>query len=272
VRTLLGRLKLHTVCQSAHCPNICECFAQGTATFMILGDACTRHCRFCAVGSGVPGPPDPDEPAHVAEATATLGLRHVVVTSVTRDDLPDGGSAQFVAVIEAVRRETDAVIEVLTPDFQGVSDDLCRVIDARPDVFNHNVETVPRLYPDVRPEADYHQSLEVLRLAHERDPSVVTKSGLMVGLGERPDEVHEVLVDLRRAGCAALTMGQYLRPSPAHFAVDRFVTPEEFEAYKQEAEALGFAAVAAGPFVRSSYRAEALFNGLESSKEVLEQP
>ena len=272
VRHLLGRLKLHTVCQSAHCPNLCECFAAGTATFMILGDTCTRHCRFCAVGSGPTGPPDPDEPAHVAEGTAELGLRHVVVTSVTRDDLPDGGSGQFAAVIAALREATDAVIEVLTPDFQGCCDALYRVIDARPDVFNHNVETVPRLYPRVRPEADYARSLEVLRRAHDRDGSIVTKSGLMVGLGEQPDEVRAVLADLRRAGCAALTIGQYLRPSPAHVAVERFVTPDEFDTYRDEAEAMGFAAVASGPFVRSSYHAEALFDSLEPTKEAVKQP
>ena len=272
VRELLSRLELHTVCESAQCPNACECFAQGTATFMILGDTCTRNCRFCAVGSGVPGPPDPDEPAHVAEAVAALGLRHVVVTSVTRDDLPDGGSGQFAAVIAALREATDAVIEVLTPDFQGCCDSLYRVLDARPDVFNHNVETVPRLYPVVRPEADYGRSLEVLRRAHERDGGIVTKSGLMVGLGERPAEVRAVIAALRRAGCAALTVGQYLRPSAAHVAIERFVTPDEFEAYKAEAEAMGFAAVAAGPFVRSSYHAESLFDSLEPSKEVVKHP
>jgi len=258
VRELLGRLRLHTVCQSAHCPNLCECFARGTATFLILGDVCTRHCRFCAVGSGTVAPPDPEEPAHVAEAVASLGLGHVVVTSVTRDDLPDGGSGQFAATIAAVREVSGATIEVLTPDFQGCWDDLYRVLDAGPDVFNHNVETVPRLYASVRPEADYGRSLAVLRRAHLREGDAMTKSGLMVGLGERPDEVLAVMADLREARCEALTVGQYLRPSPEHLPIASFVTPEQFNTYREQAEEMGFEAVAAGPFVRSSYHAEAL--------------
>jgi lipoic acid synthetase len=266
VRKLLDRLHLHTVCQSAHCPNLFECFARGTATFLILGDVCTRHCGFCAVGSGSPEPPEPDEPAHVAEAVASLGLAHVVVTSVTRDDLADGGSAQFAATIAAVRAVSDATIEVLTPDFQGCWGDLRRVVDAGPDVFNHNVETVPRLYPLVRPEADYRRSLEVLRRAGERAPGLLTKSGLMVGLGERHDEVIAVMRDLRAAGCGALTVGQYLSPSSGHVPVARFVTPEEFDTYKTEAEAMGFAAVAAAPFVRSSYQAGELVAGLSCAR------
>ena len=266
VRELLGRLSLHTVCQSAHCPNLPECFAGGIATFMILGGVCTRHCGFCAVPAGEVGPPDPDEPAHVAEATAALGLRHVVVTSVTRDDLPDGGSGQFAATIDAVRAAGGAVVEVLTPDFKGCCDDVHRVIDARPDVFNHNVETVPRLYTLARPEADYRRSLDVLRLAHERDPAVVVKSGIMVGLGETHGEALAVMRDLRAAGCEALTVGQYLSPSREHVPVDRFVRPEEFDAYKTEAEEMGFAAVASGPFVRSSYQAEALLDGLTCAR------
>ncbi|MFW6108241.1 MAG: lipoyl synthase [bacterium] len=266
VRELLRRLRLHTVCESAHCPNLFECFARGTATFMILGDTCTRHCRFCAVASGEPAPPDPEEPGHVAEAVAELGLSHVVVTSVTRDDLPDGGSGQFAATIGAVREASEATVEVLTPDFQGRWGDLDRVLEAGPDVFNHNVETVPRLYPEVRPEADYDRSLAVLRRAGERAGGLLTKSGLMVGLGERPEEVLGVLRDLRGAGCGALTMGQYLSPSAEHAPVGEFVTPEQFDTYKAEAEAMGFSAVAAAPFVRSSYQAGALYAGLTCAR------
>jgi len=262
VRDVLRALRLNTVCQSAHCPNQCECFAEGTATFMILGSVCTRACRFCAVGSGVPAAVEPDEPRRVARAAAALGLRHVVVTSVTRDDLPDGGSAHFAATIEALRDACDATVEVLTPDFQGRESDIRRVIAARPDVFNHNVETVPRLYPVVRPQAVYRRSLDLLRLVASEGGGMAAKSGLMLGLGETRDEVLAVLRDLRDAGCRALTLGQYLRPSPAHLAVERFVPPEEFDTYRQEAQALGFEGVAAGPFVRSSYHAEAMARGL----------
>ena len=260
VRRILARLGLHTVCQSAHCPNLCECFARGTATFMILGDVCTRDCRFCAVAHGKPTPPDPEEPGRVAQATAELGLRHVVVTSVTRDDLPDGGASHFAATIAAIREACEATVEVLTPDFQGSREALEVVFAGRPDVFNHNVETIPRLYPLVRPEADFERSLHVLRLASEA--GLVTKSGLMVGLGEGEDEVFEVLARLREAGCQMVTIGQYLRPSAAHVPVARFVCPEEFTRYSQEAKALGFAAVASGPFVRSSYHAAETFQAL----------
>jgi lipoic acid synthetase len=262
VRELLARLELHTVCQSAHCPNACECFARGTATFLILGEACTRDCRFCAVEHGAPGPPDRGEPRRVAEAARRLGLRHMVVTSVTRDDLPDGGSGQFAATIAAIRVASDATIEVLTPDFQGRWECLDRVVEAGPDVFNHNVETVPRLYPRVRPQARYARSLELLRRVAERDGGILTKSGLMVGLGECYDEVIGVMGDLREVGCEALTLGQYLQPSREHLPVEEFITPETFGAYRKEAEAMGFLAVAAGPFVRSSYQAEALLAGL----------
>lgn len=262
VRELLRDLRLNTVCQSAHCPNQCECFASGTATFMILGETCTRACRFCAVEGGETLVPDPDEPRRVAQAAARLGLRHVVVTSVTRDDLPDGGSGQFAATIAAIRAVCQATVEVLTPDFLGREDCTLRVLEARPDVYNHNVETVPRLYPLVRPQAAYERSLDLLGLVAERGRGSLPKSGLMVGLGESHDEVVDVMRDLRRLGCEALTVGQYLRPSPAHLAVERFVPPEEFETYTEEAKALGFAAVAAGPFVRSSYHADALLEGL----------
>jgi lipoic acid synthetase len=264
VRALLEELDLETVCSSAHCPNLPECFARGTATFLILGDACTRSCRFCAVPTGPSGPPRDEEPEAVAEAAARMRLRHVVVTSVTRDDLPDGGAGHFARTIAAVRRRLPkAVVEVLVPDFRGSLGAVRTVCDAGPDVFNHNVETVPRLYPAVRPEADYRQSLQVLAAAHrfggDRDRPRRTKSGLMVGLGETHEEVRSVLVDLREAGCDILTVGQYLAPSKQHVPVERFVEPEAFEALEAEARGLGFAAVAAGPFVRSSYRAEEVF-------------
>ena len=264
VRGLLAELELDTVCSRAHCPNLPECFARGTATFLILGTSCTRSCRFCAVGTAPPGPLRPEEPEAVAEACAALGLRHVVVTSVTRDDLPDGGAAHFAETIRAVRaRLPRAVIEVLTPDFQGEAAAIETVLDARPDIFNHNVETVPRLYPAVRPQADYRRSLAVLGLAKrrvaDRPGRLYTKSGLMVGLGEQPAEVSAALRDLRDVGCDILTIGQYLAPSAAHHPVARFVEPAEFAAWEAEARSLGFAAVAAGPFVRSSYQAEEVF-------------
>jgi len=264
VRRLLAELDLETVCSGAHCPNLPECFARGTATFMILGRSCTRSCRFCAVPSGPPGPPRPDEPEAVAEAAVRLGLRHVVVTSVTRDDLSDGGADHFARTVRAIRRRLpETRVEVLVPDFQGRAADIETVCRAGPDVVNHNVETVPRLYPSVRPEADYRRSLAVLaearRLADACGRPCRTKSGLMVGLGETPDEVRRVLADLRRVGCGIVTIGQYLAPSKRHVPVARFVEPGEFEAWEAEARAMGFAAVAAGPFVRSSYRAERVF-------------
>ncbi|HBT46774.1 MAG TPA: lipoyl synthase [Peptococcaceae bacterium] len=255
-RKLLEELQLNTVCQSALCPNLGECFSRRTATFMILGKTCTRNCRFCAVEGGRPEPVDPDEPRRVALAAARLGLKHVVVTSVTRDDLPDGGAAQFAATIHALReRLPGAIIEVLTPDFQGERASLARVVEARPHIFNHNVETVPRLYPQVRPAADYRRSLEVLRTVKELAPDVYTKSGMMVGLGETREEVEEVMADLREVGCDILTIGQYLRPSPRHLSVEEFVPPETFEYYGEAARKMGFLYVASAPFVRSSYNA-----------------
>ena len=266
VRDLLAELGLDTVCSSAHCPNLPECFARGTATFLILGTSCTRTCRFCAIPNDAPGPLRDEEPEAVAEACERLGLRHVVITSVTRDDLPDGGAAHFAKTVRAVRRRmTKTVIEVLTPDFLGRQSSVDIVLDAGPDIFNHNVETVPRLYPHVRPEADYRRSLDVLACAKRRAEgdaaSLYTKSGLMVGLGETTDEVRTVLRDLRAVACDIVTIGQYLAPSSAHLPVARFVEPAEFEALEAEARALGFAAVAAGPFVRSSYQAESVFGG-----------
>ena len=257
VRRALGNLKLHTVCQEAACPNLRECFGRGTATFLILGDTCTRDCTFCAISRGHACAPDPDEPAHVAEAVRSLGLTHVVVTSVTRDDLPDGGAAHFAATIRAVRAASpDTTIEVLIPDFQGDADALAAVLDARPDVLNHNVETVPRLYPEVRPSARYARSLELLRRAADSPAGAVVKSGLMVGLGETYAEMAAAFRDLRDAGVASLTVGQYLAPSKAHHPVVAYIPPAVFDAYREEALALGFLHVASGPFVRSSYRAE----------------
>jgi len=255
VRAVLEELRLATVCSSARCPNIGECFACGTAAFMIMGDTCMRRCNFCAVKHGAPAPLDADEPARVAEAASRMRLSYVVVTSVTRDDLPDGGALHFRRTVEAIRRRTNASVEVLTPDFRGVMDSVETVASAWPAVYNHNVETVPRLYAAIRPQADYARSVRVLEYVASRHPSVRTKSGLMVGLGESRDEVLGVMHDLRRAGCRMLTIGQYLQPSRRQAPVERFVTPEEFDNYRREGEAMGFAATAAGPFVRSSYRA-----------------
>ena len=273
MRRLLADLKLETVCSGANCPNMSECFGRGTATFMILGNTCTRSCRFCAVPTGKPAMPRDDEPAAVAEASERLGLKHVVITSVTRDDLPDGGAGHFAETIRAVQaRLRQTTIEVLTPDFQGDESAIDTVLAARPDVFNHNIETVPRLYSHVRPQARYKRSLDVLAYAkrvergrpqgagkHRDHGAGLTKSGLMVGLGETNDEIREVMRDLRKAGCNILTIGQYLAPSSDHAPIARFVEPSEFDAMRTDALAMGFTAVAAGPFVRSSYRAEEIF-------------
>ena len=266
VEGLLGELRLNTVCQSAKCPNRGECFATGTATFLIMGDACTRGCRFCAVETRRPAPLDPDEPRRVAEAAERLGLRHVVITTVTRDDVPDGGAAHFVAVIGAVRAAVpEAAVEVLTSDFGGRMESVDTVAAARPDVFNHNLETVPRLYAEVRPGADYRRSLEVLERVRETQPDLPTKSGLMLGLGETADEVVEVMSDLRTHGVAMLTLGQYLRPSAAHLPVAEFVEPTVFADLARTAYKLGFSAVASAPFVRSSYHAGELANEQHST-------
>ena len=256
VERLLSDLGLHTVCQEALCPNLPECFGQGTATFMILGDTCTRNCHFCAVKKGRPQPPDPEEPEQVAEAAFRLRLRYVVVTSVTRDDLPDGGAGSFAATVRAVRRRLPgARVEVLIPDFRGSLAALETVLDAGPDVVNHNVETVPRLYPVIRPQADYRRSLGVLAWVKGRSPQTATKSGLMLGLGERTAEVLQVLYDLREARCDLLTLGQYLQPTERQSPMARYISPEEFAEYRAKAEAMGFRGVAAGPLVRSSYQA-----------------
>jgi lipoic acid synthetase len=256
VAAILDELRLNTVCAGAKCPNRGECHAAGTATFMVLGTACTRDCRFCAVEPTRPQPPDEGEPVRVAEAACRMGLRHVVVTMVTRDDLADGGAAHVVAAIEALRLRLPSVrVEVLVSDFGGSEASVDLVAGARPDVFNHNVETVPRLYSQVRPQAHYVRSLRVLARAREMCPGMPTKSGLMVGLGERPEEVEGVLTDLRATGVDIVTIGQYLRPSAAHLPVAEFVAPERFAHYEGVARALGFAGVASAPFVRSSYHA-----------------
>jgi lipoic acid synthetase len=264
-RRLLQETHLHTVCQEACCPNLGECFSRGTATFLILGDRCTRNCRFCAVGHGPADPPDPEEPLQVANAVDRMTLRYAVVTSVTRDDLTDGGASVFAETIRRIReRRPETRVEVLIPDFRGDLQSLKTVLDARPDVLNHNVETVPRLYPSVRPGAVYERSIALLRSSHRMDPSVPTKSGLMLGLGEKPDEVQRVLSDLLEAGCRVLTLGQYLQPSAEHLPVERFVPPEEFEAWRKKALDMGFRGVASGPFVRSSYHAREVFESLFS--------
>jgi lipoic acid synthetase len=258
VKGLLRTLGLHTVCEEAHCPNIGECFAQRTATFLILGDVCTRGCRFCAVTKGQPLALDREEPERVARAVARLGLRHAVITSVTRDDLPDGGASIFAEVIRKIHTYLPGCsVEVLIPDFQGSLEALRLVLDARPEVLNHNIETVPRLYPQVRPGAIYARSLELLRWAKDLAPDMRTKSGLMVGLGEDGDEVLATLRDLRAIGCDLLTIGQYLQPSAWHLPVARFYRPEEFAALRDAALRLGFAHVESGPLVRSSYHAHA---------------
>jgi len=255
-QNLLRQLRLETVCENARCPNRPECYSRRTATFMILGNVCTRPCGFCSVPRGAPEPLEADEPDRLAEAAARLGLRHVVITSVTRDDLPDGGAEHFYHCILAVRRRTGAIVEVLTPDFLGDWRAVDRVLDARPEVYNHNMETVPRLYRRVRGRADYRRSLQLLAHVKARSPATTTKSGLMLGLGETREELLEVLADLRRARCDMLTLGQYLAPTLKHIPVARYVPPTEFEELKELALRLGFAKVASGPFVRSSYHAE----------------
>jgi len=262
VREILSRLRLTTVCESAKCPNLGECFGSQTATFMILGDTCTRNCVFCGVNHGLPKSVESDEPQRIAEAVKLLSLRHVVVTSVTRDDLDDGGASHFAAVVKAVREETSATVEILTPDFGGRRESILTVAKAQPDIFNHNVETVPRLYPRVRPQADYRRSLDLLRTVKEGDSLILTKSGLMVGLGETFDEVVDLLRDLRGVGCEIITIGQYLRPTADSLEIARFVTPQEFEQLEKKALELGFRAAKCGPFVRSSYQAAEVLQNL----------
>jgi len=263
VRHLLQEGHLHTVCQEALCPNLGECFSHGTATFLILGNQCTRRCRFCAVSHGPVEPPDPEEPGRVAEAVKGMGLAYVVITSVTRDDLPDGGAGHFAKTVKEIRRVArGAGVEVLIPDFRGDPEALGIVLEARPDVVNHNVETVPSLYSSVRPQAVYERSLEVLGRVSRLDPAIRTKSGLMLGLGESDEEILSTLRDLLKAGCRILTLGQYLQPSKAHLPVARFVSPEEFNGWRERALRMGFSQVASGPFVRSSYHAGEMFQSV----------
>lgn len=268
-RDLMRRLNLATVCEEAACPNIGECWTKKHATVMILGDTCTRACAFCNVKTGMPRAVDKLEPQHVADAAAELGLEHIVVTSVDRDDLPDGGASQFVKVIEALRRTTPkTTIEILTPDFRNKADTAVEsIVAARPDVYNHNLETVPRLYPTIRPGARYYASLRLLESVKRLDPSIFTKSGLMTGLGEQRLEVHQVMDDMRSAGVDFLTMGQYLQPTPRHARVEEFVTPQVFAAYAAIARAKGFLLVAASPLTRSSYHAGDDFAKLRAARE-----
>ena len=254
VRNIIHEKKLRTVCSRAACPNQTECWNAGTATFMILGNVCTRGCGFCNVPKGRPSCLEDDEPARVAEAVTALHLAYVVITSVTRDDLPDGGAAVFAETIRAVRAVEPAIrIEVLIPDFRGSEASLTTVLDARPDILNHNLETVPSLYPKVRPQAEYHRSLELLRRAYSR--SHVTKSGLMLGLGEGIDDIFAVMEDLRTVGCSILTLGQYLRPGKTHLPVRKYYHPDDFDSLRKQALVMGFEQVVAGPRVRSSYHA-----------------
>ncbi len=261
VRSLISNGHLHTVCQEAKCPNQFECFSKRTATFMIMGSRCTRNCRFCNVEHGPLDLPDPKELHRVAEAVEDLKLRYVVVTSVTRDDIPDGGAGLFAETITEIRRRVPkAMVEVLIPDFQGDYDALKTVLDARPSVLNHNIETVPRLYNTVRPQAIYKRSLELFRRVKMYRPDIPAKSGIMLGLGETDEEIRQTLEDLYNHECRILTMGQYLQPSKQHLPVQRFVTPDEFDAWRETALKIGFSEVASGPFVRSSYHAEDLYN------------
>lgn len=259
-RDLLDRLHLPTVCDSAHCPNRGECFSHHTATFLILGEVCTRGCAFCAVKKGRPSEPDMDEPRRLAQAVAELGLRHVVITSVTRDDLQDGGAAHYARVVETLRQHCPGVrAELLVPDFAGSREALAVVLASQPDILAHNLETVPRLYPEVRRGAGYGRSLKVLEQAKQVFPKIVTKSGLMLGLGEDSREIGQVLQDLRHVNCDMLTLGQYLSPSLHHVPVARYVGPEEFASWQRQVLDLGFKSVAAGPLVRSSYKAPIFF-------------
>lgn len=268
MRTLMREKGLHTVCEEASCPNIGECWDQKHATVMILGDTCTRACAFCDVKTGKPGPVNTLEPARVAETAAEVGLKHMVITSVDRDDLPDGGADQFVQCIGAVRAASpDTTIEVLTPDFRNKPGAVEAVTAAKPDVFNHNLETVPRLYRAIRPGADFSHSLSILKQVKELDGHIFTKSGIMVGLGETSDEVYDVMDVMRAHDIDFITIGQYLAPSPKHAAIDRFVTPDEFAQYKRVAEEKGFLLVSSSPLTRSSHHADKDFEALRAARE-----
>ncbi len=260
IRALVNDESIHTVCESAKCPNIGECYSKNTVTFMILGNTCTRKCRFCAVSKGPAEAPDRKEPSKIAAAAEKLGLKYVVITSVTRDDLPDGGAAHFSETIKSVKNAPlKPKTEVLIPDLQGSEQSLAVVVNARPDVLNHNLETVQRLYAQIRPQADYKRSLNVLKTAKKLNNSLYTKSGIMVGLGEKREEVISLMEDLRKADCDILTIGQYIRPSKDQVEVAEFVKPEIFEGYEQAGRKLGFKKVFSGPFVRSSYKASEIY-------------
>ena len=258
IKNILREQKMHTVCEEASCPNISECFTKGTATFMIMGDICTRRCPFCDVAHGKPLPLDPDEPRKVAETVQDMRLKYVVITSVDRDDLPDRGAAHFAATVREIKAlNPECKVEILVPDFRGRVEQAVAILKQNPpDVFNHNLENVPRLYREVRPGADYHWSLELLKIFKKEFPDIPTKSGLMVGLGETNEEILEVMRDLRAQGVTMLTVGQYLQPSRHHLKVERYVPPEEFDMFRAEAEKMGFEHAACGPFVRSSYHAD----------------
>ena len=267
LKRLMRAKELHTICEEAHCPNIGECWGHRTATFLILGDTCTRNCRFCNVQTGRPAPPDPNEPERVAQAARAMDLRHAVVTSVDRDDLPDGGASVFAAVIRRIRAlQPGCTVEVLIPDFRGQIEPLRTVMDARPDILNHNVETVSRLFRAVQPQCRYEWSLAVLRNAKALWPEAITKSGLMVGLGETTDEVLDVMRDLRELDVDILTIGQYLQPTRRHIPIDRYYTPEEFVMFRTRGYEMGFRWVESDPLVRSSYNAEAQARALSSSQ------
>lgn len=264
VKQMMRKARLHTVCESARCPNLPECWSKKTATFMILGDTCTRACGFCAIKVGRPLAVDGEEPENVAEVTRELGLKHVVVTSVARDDLADEGSGQFAETIRAIRRKCpQTIVEVLTPDFKGKRWCIKNVTDAKPEIFNHNIETVERLQTIVRPQAKYERTLQVLKTVKELDSSIYTKSGLMLGLGESKEEVVNTLQDLREVGVDAVTIGQYLRPTMRHLPVNTFIHPKQFKEYEEIGMEMGFAFVASGPFIRSSY------NAIDFSKKVM---
>lgn len=257
VRKMLEVYRLNTVCSAASCPNMGECFKRKTATFMILGSQCTRNCRFCNIINGIPDRVDKDEPERIAKAVAAMGIKHSVITSVTRDDLPNGGAEQFAAVIKAIRKLSEnTTVEVLVPDFKGSREALEIVLEAEPDVLNHNVETVKSLYSEVRPEANYDRSLRLLQRAKEIKPDVITKTGIMVGLGETEQEVLELMDDVRSTGCDLITVGQYMQPTGEHLPVHEYISQEQFDKYREEGQKKGFMYVASGPLVRSSYRAE----------------
>jgi len=266
VKTILDKGGLHTVCEEARCPNLGECFSQGTATFLILGEVCTRNCGFCAVKHGNPASPTEGEPNRIVKAVLEMGIRYAVITSVTRDDLPDGGASFFARTISAIREQDQGIkIEVLVPDFRGDLSSLETILRASPDVLNHNIETIARLYPQVRPQADYKRSLDLLKKSKELYPHIHTKSGFMLGLGETQEEVLELLRDLRNTGCDFLTIGQYLQPRQDRLPVVRYVPPEEFDMYKRIGLEMGLKAVASGPFVRSSFHASQLFENIPFS-------